>query len=133
MGRRLSHAEEIQNIRELSDFRDFWRDSPEYPQENLANNHVRYPVEVVYTWGNGQSRVKFSSEFRAFVGSGPDDGMVDIEDTAKVSITDFHLSFKPAFQNYSYDPSDHSLLITDTSPKMGGKYEVRIKPNIEEP
>ena len=133
MGRRLSDAEESINIRELSDFRDYWQDSPEYPQDNIANDHIRYPVNVVYTWANEQSKIEFLSEFRAFVGSGPDDGTVDIDDTAKVRIEDFHLQFKPAFQKYTYDPADHALLISDTSPKMGGNYTVRIKPNIDEP
>lgn len=133
MGRRLTDAEEMQNIRELSDFRSYWRNSSGYPEDNRFNDHVHIPVKLVYTWGNGQSEIEFSSEFRAFVGAGPNDGDVDIDDTKKVKIEDFHLSFKAAFQKYVYDHSDHALVISDASPKMGGKYEVRIKPNIEEP
>lgn len=133
MGHRISEAEHIQNIRELSEFRNFWKDSPEYPRENIANDRVRYPVDVAYTWCNGQSSIEFSSEFQAFIGSGPDDGTINIDDTAKVCSEYFHLQFKPMFQKYTYNSSDHSLIIADSSTKMGGVYEVRIKPNIMEP
>lgn len=133
MGRRLSDAKEVKNIIELSDFRSYWRSSPEYPQDNLFNDHIHMPVDVTYTWGNGQSEITFPSVFRCFVGAGPNDGDVDIDDTSKVRIEDFHLRFKAAFQQYTYDRSSHSLVISDTSPKMGGRYEVRIRPNIEEP
>ena len=133
MAHRLLHAEEMQNIRELSDFRGYWSRSPKYPRDNFGNDHVHMSVDVKYTWGNGQSEINYSSEFRAFVGSGPSDGNVDIDDTPKVRIDDFHLSFKAAFQKYFYDASDHALVISDISPKMGGRYEVRIRPNIEEP
>lgn len=130
---RLSDSEKFNNIKELSDFREYWRESPEYPKENWGNNVVRYPINVIYTWGNEKSTIVFKSEFRAFVGSGPDDGRVDIDDTKKVSIDDFHLSFNPAFQIYTYDRVDHALIITASSAKMGGRYTVTIKPNIEEP
>lgn len=108
-------------------------DSPEYPQQNYGNDHVRYPVDVIYTYADGRSKIEFSSEFCAFIGAGPEDGRVDIEDTAKVRIEEFHLRFSPAFQIYIFDEADHSLVISDSSPKMGGRYEVRIKPSIEEP
>lgn len=133
MSGRLSDTEESNNIKELGDFREYWRESPEYPKENWGNNVVRYPVNVTYTWGNGKSKIEFKSEFRTFVGAGPDDGRVDIDDTKKVRIEAFHLSFNPAFQKYTYDRVEHALIITASSAKMGGRYAVTIKPDIEEP
>lgn len=133
MGRKLPESEKLHNIRELSKFRSFWRGSPDYPKDNLFNDSVRYPVDVTYTWENGRSEIEFSSEFRAIVGAGLSDGNIDIADITKVRIEEFHLSFKPAFQEYEYDRSDHSLLVSGESTKMGGKYQLRIKPNIEEP
>jgi hypothetical protein len=133
MGRRLSNGEEMSNLRHLGDFREYWRESVAYPHKNFGNDRIHMPVDVVYEWGNGKSQVRFSSEFRAFVGSGPADGKVDIDDTSKIRIEDFHLQFSPAFQNYFYDATDKTLIISDSSPKMGGKYWVIIRPSIEEP
>jgi hypothetical protein len=133
MGHLLSDSEQMQNITELGEFRKYWRASPEYPEENYCNDHVRYPVNVIYIWKNGRSKITFHTEFCAFIGAGPDEGMVDLDETSKVSVDTFHLRFRPAFQKYSYDRFDHSLVISDTSQKMGGRYEVRITPNIEEP
>lgn len=133
MGVRLSGAEESKNIEELSRFREYWRDSPEYPSENFGNDRIRYPVNVTYTWGNGQSETTFSSQCYAFVGAGPRDGAIEIDGTEKIRADDFHLGFGPGYQNYVFDQSDKSLVISDKSPKMGGEYQVRIRPNIVEP
>ena len=133
MGSRLSSSAESANIRQLSLFRSYWSDSPEYPDENFGNDHVQMPAEILYEWADGRSRIEFRSEFRAFVGAGPDDGTIDIDDTAKVRIEDFHLRFKPAFQNYKYNDVEKTLIISDTSPKMGGRYCIVIHPTIREP
>jgi hypothetical protein len=133
MGQRLSDSEETDNIRHLSDFRAYWRNSSKYPKENFWNDHVHMPVEVIYEWGNGQSEIRFRSEFRAFIGAGPEDGTIDIDDTKKVKIEDFHLRFSPSFQRYFYNDTDKTLIISDSSPKMGGRYRLIIRPTIDEP
>jgi len=89
MGKRLSDDAESKNIQHLNSFRGYWSSSAEYPEENYGNNHVRMPVHVLYEWADGYSRIEFVSEFCAFVRSGPDDGMIDIDDISKVRIKDF--------------------------------------------
>ncbi|MDK4738059.1 hypothetical protein PH547_04160 [Rhizobium sp. CNPSo 3464] len=133
MGRRLSDGEEMQNIRALGNFLRFWRESPEYPTENRGNDHIHFPIWVIYEWKKGGNHKKgFSSVFRVFVGSGPHDGTVDIDETAAIKITQYHLRFNPAFQKYEYDDGDHTLTISDTSEKMG-QYVVLIAPALEQP
>jgi hypothetical protein len=73
------------------------------------------------------------AQLRAFNGSGPDDESIDLDDTAKVRIEDFHLSFKPMFQDYQFEEEDNSLTISAASPKMGGEYSVKVMPTREEP
>lgn len=133
MANRVSDSAQSQNIRQLSAFRQYWSASSNYPGENHGNDHVHMPVTVIYEWADGRSRMEFSSEFRAYIGSGPKDGMIDIDDSAKVRIEDFHLRFNPAFQTYRFDKAQKTLSISDTSPKMGGRYCVIIRPAIEEP
>ncbi|TPI54203.1 hypothetical protein FJ420_30645 [Mesorhizobium sp. B3-1-3] len=91
------------------------------------------PVDVVYEWADGRSRMEFSSILRVIVGSGPRDGDVDIDDTAKVRIEDFHLGFKAAFQKYKYDKTTKNLVVSASSPKMGGAYKVTISPSLQNP
>lgn len=133
MGRRLSIGDESLNIRELSSFRSYWSDSDEYPEQNFGNNIVRMPVSVTYTYAGGRSEINFTTELKIFVSSGPEDGQVDLDDTAKIRIEDFHLRFQPAYQDYSYDEQDHTLTISDSSPKMGGDYRVVITPTLATP
>lgn len=129
----LTDSEEMDNIRVLSDFRDFWRGSPEYPEENLFNIKVWYPVVVRYECADRKRNVTFQTRFDAFVGSGPDDGKIDLRETSKVSVNDYHLQFSPRFQTYEYDDEMHSLIITASSKKMGGAYKVVITPSMELP
>lgn len=133
MARRLSRGEESANIGELNKFRAYWSGSDEYPHENYGNDHVQMPVEVEYTWAGGRSKMTFETTFRAFIGSGPDDGSIDLDDTAKVKIEDFHLSYKPVFQDYQFDQDDNSLIISASSAKMGGEYSVKVIPTLAEP
>lgn len=133
MGHWFLEGNVMDNIRQLGDFRRFWSSSSEYPNENYGNDHIHMPVDVIYEWGNGKSKIEFSSEFRAYIGSGPNDGDVNIDDTEKVRIEDFHLSFKAAFQKYEYDDDEKSLIISGSSLKMGGSYKIWVRPTILEP
>jgi hypothetical protein len=124
---------ETRSIREFGAFRRYWGQSDEYPEENFGNNHIWIPIAAVYTWPISRAPLSFRSTLRAYVGSGPDDGQIDIDDTTKVKIEDFHLRFHARWQDYRYDESDHALVISGSSDKMGGDYSVRVTPTIEPP
>lgn len=91
------------------------------------------PIVVIYNWTTARSPISFRSKLRAYVGSGPDDGRIDIDDTNKATIDDFHLQFHARWQKYRYDESDSALLISGASDKVGGDYSLRITPTIERP
>lgn len=124
---------ESRSIREFGEFRRYWNQSSGYPEDNFGNNHIWLPISAIYTWSAARAPLSFRSKLRAYVGSGPDDGQIDIDDTTKVTIDDFHLRFHARWQDYRYDDSDHALLISGSSDKMGGDYSVRVKPTIEPP
>jgi hypothetical protein len=128
----LSNGAQVLNIHQLSAFRSYWRDSREYPDENRGNNRVYLPVVVEYEIPTGGRRTVFETAFYAFVGAGPDDGTVDLEETDRISINDFHLRFLPAFQTYRFDDAEGTLIVTGIS-KTGKPYSVVIRPTIEEP
>lgn len=129
----LSEQARWRNIEELTRFRRYWRHSSEYPQENLANDHIYMPVGVSYSWGGEQASVRFRSIFRAYVGSGLKDGAIELDETVKIKVEEFHLSFTPSFQRYRYDLKSKVLLIKGSSAKMSGEYKVLIKPTISQP
>jgi hypothetical protein len=58
--------------------------------------------------------------------------MIDLEETDRISIDDYHLRFLPAFQTYRFDEGDSALVVTGVS-KRGESYRVTIRPNIAEP
>lgn len=130
---KLTEADEPNSFFQLSDFRNFWRRSPEYPEKNYGNDVVEYPVIVRYSCVDPKRDRTFATDFRAFIGSGPHDGIIDIGQVTGVSVEKYHLRFNPAFQHYTFDEASGSLVVTGSSPKMGGDYEVTITPSIEYP
>lgn len=124
---------ESRSIGEFGTFRRYWNQSSEYPEENFGNNHIWMPISAIYTWPAAREPLSFRSTLRAYVGSGPDDGQIDIDDTTRVTIDDFHLRFQARWQDYRYDHCDHALVISGSSDKMGGNYSIRVKPTIEPP
>lgn len=130
---RVSGSVEKKSFSEFWEFRAYWRESSEYPKENIANTVVVYPVIVVYSCPDRTRNRTFHTQFRAFVGSGPDDGTIDIDAAGDVVIEDYHLSFKPAFQRYEFERKSGSLIISGSSPKMEGSYKVTITPTIAHP
>jgi hypothetical protein len=59
--------------------------------------------------------------------NGFEEGKVSFEETNELPIERFHLDFSPDFQVYSLG-EDGALVISGSSPKMGGKYSVTIRP-----
>lgn len=57
------------------------------------------------------------------------DGEIEIYESGGLRSETHHLNFSEKWQEYLFDKSDESLLITGSSPKMGGEYSVRISPN----
>jgi len=131
--RQANENRESRSIREFGEFRRYWSQSDEYPEDNFGNNHVWIPISAVYIWAAARAPLSFRSTLRAYVGSGPNDGQIDIDDTTKVAIDDFHLRFQARWQDYRYDEGDHTLVISGSSDKMGGDYSIRVMPTIEPP
>ncbi|MDQ4421794.1 hypothetical protein OOT33_15315 [Sphingobium sp. DEHP117] len=131
--RQADENRESRSIREFGAFRQYWSQSVEYPDDNFGNNHVWMPISAIYSWPAVRMPLSFRSNLRAYVGSGPDDGQIDIDETTQVTIDDFHMRFHPRWQDYRFEESDHSLLISGSSGKMGGDYSVRVRPMIERP
>ncbi|TCR04079.1 hypothetical protein [Neorhizobium sp. JUb45] len=130
---KVSEAEEKTSFLQLFEFREYWRHSSEYPERNYGNDVVEYPVIVRYSCVDPKRDRTFTTDFRAYVGSGPHDGVIDLDEAAGVSIDYYHLRFNPAFQRYTFDGSSGALIVTGSSSKMGGDYKVSITPAIERP
>lgn len=120
------------SISALSDFRDYWRRSPEYPESNRGNDRVSYPVEVDYEIPIGGRAVLFDTRFTAYVGSGLEDGTLDLDETDRIGVDDYHLRFKPRWQTYRFEEADGTLVVEGVSAK-GDRYRVRIRPTIAAP
>lgn len=128
----LSKSEASANIDQLGDFRDYWRDSAEYPEVNRGNTRVEYPVQVAYEKPPGSRPTVFETTFMTFVDASPDEGRIELEETDRVSVTRYHLGYSPRFQTYFFDPSDGALLISGIA-KDGKPYRVAITPTISPP
>jgi len=54
--------------------------------------------------------------------------MIDIDETDEMSVDDYHLRILASFGEYKLKKSSGELVISGTSPKMGGAYSIRILP-----
>lgn len=59
--------------------------------------------------------------------TGREDGQVNLGETGILDSNIFHLDFSPDFQTYRLD-DQKCLVVSGSSQKMGGKYEVSITP-----
>lgn len=59
--------------------------------------------------------------------NGMEDGQVNLGETGILDSDVFHLDFSPAFQTYRLD-GQKRLVVSGSSKKMGGEYEVLITP-----
>lgn len=132
MARKNEKLESV-SIGQLTKFRDYWRESSEYPEENRGNDRVYYPVSVVYEWKDCTKSDDFVTDFVAFIGSGPDDGKIDLTEVGSATTSKFHLTFLPSFQSYKFDKVTGAITVSGNSDKMKGGYRVTISPRITHP
>ena len=53
-------------------------------------------------------------------------GKISLSENDELNINFLHLDFTPDYQEYSYNSNEHSLNIIGSSPKMSGKYSIKI-------
>ncbi len=54
-------------------------------------------------------------------------GDMRLEENGELNDNYIHLFFKERFQNYKFDPTSSSLIVTGSSDKMNGDYKVVIR------
>jgi hypothetical protein len=113
-------------FRHLFDFVEHWKDRDGFDSD--GGSHCWFPVIVHYETGAKAATV--ASKVRIFRGSGPNDGRVEIEESGKLTVEDFRLGFKADYQDFRFDSRSGSLIVTGSSPKMGGPYSVTISPQL---
>ena len=87
-------------------------------------------------YGNATFNGKIRYEFRGqvllsntivkIIRNGYDDGKISLTETDELNINFLHLDFTPDYQKYQYNSDEHSLNIIGSSPKMSGKYSIKI-------
>ncbi|CTQ69654.1 hypothetical protein LAX5112_02199 [Roseibium alexandrii] len=123
----------MDNLMELKEFRDYWRNSEDYKRENYGNDTVEYDVIAVYDFGKSPGKIVFNSLMKVCLQPGFNDGRVDLDEAPHASVEDYHLTFYPKFQEYEFDQNTGDFIITGASDKMGGDYVVTISPAMQKP
>lgn len=116
---------ESRNIRALGDFRNYWETNGEPIAQNATG--LRFKAQVSYD-SPRRSIVQTTDVRIALRGYGTD-GQIDIDETPRMDVDDFHLRANAAFGRYQLDEDSGELVVSGDSPeKMGGKYSIRILP-----
>lgn len=79
---------------------------------------------VTYKAGNGS--VSAETVVKICM-NGFEEGKISLEESDELPVDRFHLDFSPDFQVYGVG-DDGALVVSGSSPKMGGKYSVTIRP-----
>lgn len=56
------------------------------------------------------------------------DGQLDIFDSARLNVQNFHLQISPSWGNYKLNKTTGELVYKGDSDKMGGEYTIRVLP-----
>jgi hypothetical protein len=117
-------ANETRNIRAVADFRGHWN-----------ARQMKLPTKAAVSCFKAQ--ISYESPLRSIVdrtdvrislsGYGTD-GMIDITETGRMTVDDYHLRIVAAFGEYKLNPSSGELIVSNVSAKMGGNYSIRILP-----
>ena len=120
----------MSNFDELHLFNQKWRGSDNFQSNNVGNLFFR--ANIIYT------SVKFGVEshdcsVQIILSSGITDGNIEIYSSDSLQAETHHLGFMQNYSSYQFDQKESAIVILGKSPKMGGKYSVRIVPNGKEP
>jgi hypothetical protein len=113
-----------ENFAALRDFRNRWRHIADERMRELERFVLS--AEVTYNSlvldGGEVSKVTINCQ------SGPDDGKISIEETGCLVLDYVHLDFSPDFQDFEFNEDSGALVVSGSSKKMRGSYEVVIQP-----
>lgn len=115
----------MKGLMAVTDFRELWDGTDNF--KVMSAGHLFFSANIIYT--SAKRGEEHSINSVQIIRNGVGDGNVNIADGDELDSETHHLGLNYKFQNYSLDPSDNSLLIEGSSPKMGGKYSIKILPN----
>lgn len=94
--------------------------------ENSINiddyGNATFKAQIQYTFKN---RTLNSHTDVKIIRNGYNDGKVSLSENDELNVNFLHLDFIPNFQEYKYDSSDSSLIITGSSPQIS-RYTVKL-------
>lgn len=119
----------MQNFHEIYDFGDNWRGSKNFEVSPVG--HFTFVANVTYKSElRGTEREKCTVQI---IRKGMQDGDINIFGKSTLQSETHHLGFSARWQTYKFDENDGALVINGDSPKMGGKYSVRLLPTGDKP
>ncbi|MTZ13927.1 hypothetical protein GNE00_09270 [Pseudomonas sp. JL972] len=114
---------------EIYDFGQEWRDTENF--QVMPTGNYLFSAKITYkSASRGTERADCTVQI---IRNGIQDGEINIYANGNLQPDTHHLGFSEKWQRYQFDNNDGALVISGNSPKMGGKYSVRISPNGLEP
>ena len=117
-------ANETRNIQTVADFRSHWVAK----QMKLHANYTGLCFKAQISYESPIRSIVDRTDVRISLSGYGTDGMIDISETHGMTVDDYHLRIIAAFGEYKLNPSSGELIVSNVSPKMGGKYSIRILP-----
>ena len=119
----------MSNFTEIYDFGEEWRDTRNFQVSPVG--HYLFAARISYT-SKARGTEREDCTVHIFRHS-MQDGDISIYSNGILQPETHHLGFSAKWQDYEFDRNDGAFVVNGDSPKMGGKYTVRIYPNGEEP
>lgn len=117
-------ANESRNIRAVADFRSHWTAK----QMKLHTNGTGLIFKAQISYQSPRRSILEHADVRICLTGYGTDGTIDIFDTPKMTVDDYHLQFVAAFGEYKLNSSTGELIVSNESAKMGGNFSVQILP-----
>lgn len=115
----------MNGLMEVSEFREEWDGTPNF--QVMSAGHLFFCADITYiSEKRGEETGQCSVQI---IRNGMQDGNINIVEGDGFTSEKHHLGLTAKFQKYEFDTDDKSLVITGSSPKMGGAYSIRLSPN----
>lgn len=115
-------ADNSKNFSAIYEFVEYWRTGGKLKVNPLGNCKVTAQITYDSNLGTQIFQTKVSITRKGY-----DDGKIALDETSEIVAEDYHLDFSAKFQTVSFNKKTKSLIIKDSSAKMG-KYQVDIMP-----
>lgn len=115
----------MSSITEIAKFGSAWQEKKGFLVD--ASGTYKFAARIKYVSPRQGTQIETLDV--KIIRNGNEDGRISIDEGNTLNAATHHLDFSADYQKYRFDESAKALVVSGTSPKMGGSYTVSLLPS----